>query len=129
MPLAADAHLLKRIPVTEHHVTWHQVASPPWDAIRQLQGKVNSQAFLGCAAETLLFEGAEAQKVFRAGAEGPSFAWQVRYVFRERSVKYASEVYGWNHAYRTEPAGFARATSGSACLYDLGDFTALFQST
>ena len=129
IPAPDDLHLVKRIPVTEHHLTWHQVVNPPWEQIHSLQGKVNAGEFLGCPEATMLFEGAEANKLYRAGLEtGPSeFCWQIHYVFRERSVKYGGQVYGWNHFYREKPAGWAELTDGTHRLYDLADLSALFQ--
>lgn len=128
--LPDDFALAKRIPVTEHHLTWHQVVNPPWETIRSLQGKVNQDEFLGCPAATLLFEGAEANKLFRAGFEegASAFCWQIRYVFRERAVKHGGNVYGWNHFYRDDPPGWAELTNGTDRLYDLADFAPLFQS-
>ena len=128
--LPDDQVLVKRIPITEHHVTWHQVINPPWQTIRDLQGTVNNAEFLSCPAETLLFEGADANKLFRAGfEEGPSqFCWQIRYVFRERAIKHAGGVHGWNHLYRESPAGWERITNGTAFMYDQADFLPLFQS-
>lgn len=130
LPVPEDAGLLKRIPVTEHRLTWHQVVHPPWQAIQELQGKVNAGVFLSCPAETLLFEGAEANKLYRAGLEtGPSpFCWEIRYRFRQRAIKQAGQVYGWNHWYRDAPAGWVRLTNGAGLLYDTADFAPLFQS-
>lgn len=126
----SDLDLQKRIPTTEHHLTWHQVVNPPWDEIRGLQGKVNQGEFLGCPEATLLFEGAEANKLFRAGFEigFSEFCWQIHYLFRERSVKHGGNVYGWNHFYREDPPGWATLTNGSDLVYDLADFSTLFQS-
>jgi len=125
-----DAYTLpKAIPVTEHHLTWHQVIRPPWQAIRQLQGKLNQGEFLGCPEATLLLEGAEANKLFRSGFESasPEFCWQIQYLFRERTVKYGGQVYGWNHFYRGDPPGWVELTNGSEKMYELGDFSVLFQ--
>lgn len=127
--LADDYPLAKAIPFTEHHVTWHQVVRPPWQAIRQLQGKLNLGEFLGCPEATLLLEGAEANKLYRSGFESasPEFCWQIRYLFRERAVKYGGEVCGWNHFYRGDPPGWVELTNGSQKMYELGDFSVLFQ--
>ena len=130
IPAPDDLNLAKLIPVTENHLTWHQVINPPWQQIHSLQGKVNAGEFLGCPEATLLFEGAEANKLFRAGFEaGPSeFCWQIHYAFRERSVKHGGQVYGWNHFYREKPPGWVELTNGTDRLYDLADFSSLFQS-
>ena len=128
--LPEDLNFAKAIPVTEHHLTWHQVVNPPWDVIHSLQGKVNQGELLGCPEGTLLFEGADANKLFRAGFDsGPSeFSWQIRYLFRERSVKHGGAVYGWNHYYREKPPGWVEVTNGSDRLYELADFLPLFRS-
>lgn len=127
----ADVPLLKMLPLADHHLTWHQVVRPPWDAIRNLQGKINAEPLLGCAAGTVLFLGAEANKLFRSGlATGASdFCWEIHYVFRERSIKHGGATFGWNHAYRAAPAGWAALTNGADGLYDSADFSPLFQST
>ncbi|MBN2021191.1 MAG: hypothetical protein JW809_00210 [Pirellulales bacterium] len=130
-PLPDDQTLAKWIPMTEHHLTWHQVINPPWETIRDLQGTVNASAFLGCAAGTLLFEGADANKLFRAGFEEgvAPFCWQIRYLFRERAIKFGGATHGWNHAYRENPAGWVLINNGSHALYDTANFSSLFQST
>ncbi len=128
--LPSDLEPVKIVPVTEHRLTWHQVINPPWTVIHSIQGKVNASEFLGCPAETLLFEGAEATKLFRAGIgeNAADFAWQIDYTFRERSIKHGGDVYGWNHVYRGDPAGWDRLTNGSEFLYDTADFDPLFVS-
>lgn len=130
LPAPSDVPLIKRVPVTDHHLTWQQVINPPWEAIRTLQGKANAGTFLGCPEGTVLFLGAEANKLFRSGFDaGPSeFCWEIHYVFRERAVKQGAQVYGWNHAYRADPPGWAELTNGSERLYDLADLSLLFQS-
>ena len=50
------------------------------------------------------------------------------YVFRERSVKHGGLVYGWNHFYREKPPGWVELINGTDRLYDLADFSTLFQS-
>ncbi|MBN1910117.1 MAG: hypothetical protein JW818_10285 [Pirellulales bacterium] len=122
--------LAKWIPMTEHLLTWHQVVNPPWQTISELQGTLNDAEFLGCAAGTLLFEGADANKLYRAGLdEGPSpFCWEIAYLFRERAIKSGGSVFGWNHAYRENPAGWVTVTNGSANLHDSADFSPLFES-
>jgi len=128
-PLFADAELQQAIAMTDHILTWLQVRDPPWATIRATQGKVNAAEFLGCPPGTLLFVGAVANKLYRAGLEeAPSeFCWSLRYVFRERAIKHAGQVYGWNHAWRDDPAGWAEVAAGSHRLYDAADLAALFR--
>lgn len=125
-----DLVLIKVLPVTEHHLTWHQVLFPPWETIRSLQGKVNSAPFLGCPEGTVLFLGAEASKLYRSGWElgASEFCWRIHYAFRERSIKQAGQVYGWNHFWRPNPPGWAVLTNDAGPLYEAADLNALFQS-
>ncbi len=125
--------IVKKLPVTEHILTWSEVIDPPWNVITALQGKVNANEFLGCPAGTLLFRGAEAYKLYRHGAgiedEPASFVWSIKYTFRERAVKMNGMVYGWNHIYReTTGSWIPIANSLSKFLYDAGDFSTLFHT-
>ncbi|MGL6193962.1 MAG: hypothetical protein ACRC2T_03980 [Thermoguttaceae bacterium] len=124
--------VIKRIPVSEHRVTWHQVSSPPWLKISELQGKVNDSEFLGCAPGTLLFDGAESYKLFRKDStitdEPSAFTWQIMYNFREKAVKADGNVYGWNSFYRASPPGWVKLLHDQKLVYDSGNFNLLFIS-
>ena len=131
-PVGPETKLVKRIAVTEHHLTWSYVMNPPWTVISSRQGTVNAAAFLGCAPGTLLFEGGEANKLYKPGYgldEGAArYVWQIRYVFREMSVKMGGGTYGWNHFLRTEPNGWTPVTNGQGPMYDYADFDPLFRN-
>ena len=128
-PLPDDMNLSMTVPVTEHHLTWHLVANPPWDAIRECQGKVNQGTFLGAAEGTVLLEGADADKHFQTGfdLDHPEFFWRIQYVFRERAIKHGGEVFGWNHHFREKPPGWVPIRFGGNPMYELADFAPLFQ--
>jgi hypothetical protein len=123
--------LQKWVPMTEHNMSWHQVVNPPWETIQTMQGKVNSTTFLGAPAGTVLFEGARANKLYQAGYDEGSapFCWKIEYMFREKAIKHGTSTYGWNHAYRGNPAGWVELinTTGDK-LYASADFTQLFIS-
>ncbi len=139
-PVPPDAAPTLRIPIVEHHVTWHRVIDPPWDAIRACAGTVNDSDFMGAAAETALFDGARASREF-AGMDDllqPQFGWAITYVFREKAIKIldagdGQETYGWNHCYRdVPPAAACWDKLVDACgntLYKTSDFTTLFTFT
>ena len=129
-PAPDDLVSAKAVAYADHHLTWHQVIYPPWDAIRTLQGKVNSTVFLGCAAGTVLFLGAEANKLYRSGLEegASEFCWEIHYVFRERAVKQGGQTLGWNYAWRPDPPGWAVPCNGAGPLYEAADLSLLFQS-
>ncbi len=131
-PIPLDTALVKRIPMTTHFITWSSVVSPPWNTITAMQGTVNSAVFQGCAVGTLLFEGAEANKLFRKGSgleEGPSaYVWSLKYAFQEKAVKFANNVYGWNDVYNMANGSWQSIVQNNATLYGYGDFHRLFQS-
>jgi len=129
----ADAFPSIRIPYPQHRVQWHRVLDPPWEAIRQAIGCVNTEEFLGAPAETLLLEGLTADHEFIAldAFDEPAYAWRLQYVFREKAIKYGGGVYGWNHAYRPLPTtapGYDRlCDANGAGLYTKADFSVLFR--
>ena len=98
------------IPTIEHQVTWPRVINPPFTALRNTVGRVNSNEGSFSTGlfipETLLFLGAELQReVLSTGA----LAWEVSYRFSERRVDAADEGVtghpdygGWNHFYRSD---------------------------
>jgi hypothetical protein len=120
----------KQVPLTEHHLIWDLVLSPPWDAIRGLQGKVNAADFLGCPAGTMLFLGVQTNKVYRSdlGAAAAEFSWQIHYIFRQRAIKQGGQVLGWNYFWRPDPPGWAMLVNNDGPFYDAADFSPLFQS-
>ena len=133
----ADAVGAIRVPVAEHRLTWRRVVRPPWTAIRTAAGTVNGATFLGAAAETLLFDGATAQREFLriSEADEAEFAWRIEYVFREKTAKLLipGAAAGWNHQYRAQPtgaAGWDRVHSEAISnhyVYRSSDFSALLE--
>jgi len=123
-----------RVPIVEHHLTWHRVVRPPWDAIRQCVGTVNGAEFLGAAAGTVLFDGCTTEPEFlRIGELAQAeLASRIEYVFREKAIKTGDgEIVGYNHAYRPLPAndpGWDElADPAGNRPYRESDFSALFQ--
>jgi hypothetical protein len=88
------------LPTTEHRLVWSKVPKPPWTAIRELRGKVNSGLFLGAAAETVLFAGYESRVVYQIDGNR---IYTLTYTFVERTVQSTASpgtIFGWNHFYR-----------------------------
>jgi len=133
LPVPPDAVPALRVPITEHHVTWHRVINPPWQAIRECVGTVNAAPFLGAAPETVLLDGVTADKQFVGLDElsQPQFGWRICYVFREKAIKSGGDIYGWNHRFRSLPPdnpGWDRLVDQAGNqLYRTSDFNALFQ--
>ncbi len=151
-PPNVDAVPTVRIPITEHHITWHRVNNPPQTRITDLIGRVNDVEFFGYAAETLLFEGASMEREFQgfpendpvAGGEGSWTTWKVDYTFREKKITGQAVVddavevrrgdfAGWNHTWRStrdpQPAGYDRLVpyfDNDKGIYATGGFSSLF---
>jgi len=133
LPVPPEAVPTLRVPVVEHQITWHRVVAPPWEAIRRCVGAVNAGPFLGAAAETVLLDGATAQRQLLGldSQRQPQLGWRIVYLFRERTVTVGGQSYGWNHRYRCLPQqspGWDRLVDGAGNpLYRTADFTPLFQ--
>ena len=69
------------LPAIQHSLTYHNVSTVPWSAIRGAVGKINSSGFLDGAAECVLFEGC----VIRLDDNRPGMAlYEVDYSFSEK---------------------------------------------
>ncbi|MBR0238848.1 MAG: hypothetical protein IJQ39_12210 [Thermoguttaceae bacterium] len=137
--LGSNASVVKTVPLTEHVLTWKQVLFPPWAAMRELQGKVNSVEFLDCPPGTLLYEGVGVNKLFRSDLQdgASEFCWQLEYRFMQRIIYQGALRYGWNAVYRKETGKWEDVLFGKSAGYELnsgtpfyesGDFNALFVS-
>jgi hypothetical protein len=126
-PLPSDLPLVLTIPLTEHVLTLRTVLQPDWQTLADLQGKVNAHNFLARPAETLLFLGVTASKLYRGSLEaGPSpFAWELRLTFLERAIKQGGRILGWNHRFRPDTGTWDRPLAGGHPLYELADFQVL----
>lgn len=134
VPVPPEAAPSLRIPVIEHHLTWHRVVNPPWEAIRRGVGTVNQAVFLGAPAANVLLDGAIAQREFlRIGELAKAeLGWRMDYVFRERAIKAADgNLVGWNYSYRSLPAddpGWDElADANGNRPYPSSDFSQLFR--
>jgi hypothetical protein len=117
------------IPIREIELQWDFVDDPPLDDLDDLMGTVNDSSFLGCEAETLLFENYSIQETFRASPIDPHTN-RVTIQMRRRRIKVSTNVYGWNHDYREDPAGWAKVLfmSDNEPRYKLKSFTNIFKS-
>jgi hypothetical protein len=94
----------QRIPVVEHHYTWHFVRRPPWTTINNYLGYANAADWHGYDAETILFDSYDAGISFIRLDDGtePEALWTLSYLFREKRIQIpGGTVGGWNHNYDT----------------------------
>lgn len=99
-----------RVPVIEHHFTWHRVLKPPWTTIREQVGTVNNADIFGIPAGRLLFEGAPSDRDFTGVDEfkNPEFGWRLSYLFREKNIiKRDGTKVGWQYNYRPDDGAIA----------------------
>ncbi len=128
-PVPEEVKAVIRLPVIEHHLSWTRVLAPPWNAIRDLIGKVNKLSFIGLEPEQLLFNGCKANKEFIVLDElqEPQYGWKLDYTFRQRTIHGAIEggplVGGWNHFFNGLLAKWDRLLP---VLYQSGDLATLF---
>jgi len=129
-PVSPDTHGAVLIPRTEHVLTWNDVPSPNWATLSDLRGHVNTSAVtipvigLSAPAETLLFKGAEiGAKISSSGA----IQYDLTITLSEKKIKaYSDTVYGWNHAYRDDPAGWHKpVNSDGETSYPTGSLLTL----
>ena len=133
-PVPEDAMPLLRCSLIEHHITWHRVINPPWEAISAAAGTVNSALLCGIDAGFLEFDGCTADKEFVAldNLNYPQFGWKMNYVFVEkRQHVLGGSAVGWNWTYRSLPVAspdWDRLVDGSGNgLYVAYDHNNLFQ--
>lgn len=125
-PDAADdqAFFTQRIPLVDHHFTWHNVRQVPYAAIKSVIGMVNNSLWLGVfEPETMLFDGYDLTQEFIVLDDGttPAPSQSLTYLFKERRVhvpqagvpQFPFTVEGWNFIYRTD-----KGSRGWARVYD-----------
>lgn len=126
VPVTEDANSVILIPLRAIQLQWDFVNNPPLDAMESLLGKVNSIPFIGAPPETLLFESYDVAESFRAAPVDPH-THRVTLQFTRRAIQTGTDVVGWNHDYRTEPAGWERVLlSDDEPRYKLADFSGMF---
>lgn len=127
--VAADVAPGMVIPTIEHQFTWHFVPSPPFAAMKNAYGKVNSALQYGAPAETLLFLGADANRDITT--EGTK-AWTLDYRFQEKALKAGGVIAGWNHFFRPDPGAGQNSwqkilRKDGNTVYETADFSSLFE--
>lgn len=117
-PLGEDHNPGLLMPTEDITLTWSRVTSPPWNAIRDTKGKINSSQLMNYEVNKVLFVGARARKSFQLTEQ--TF-WTLDYSFRVRAQD-------WNHRYRENPEGWAAIEdNGGGSPYAATSFDGLFQ--
>lgn len=156
LPVPKDAADTIRVPIVEHHLTWHRVTAPPIEAMRERVGKVNDALWNGYKKETLLYEGSTLDRQFigfppvdpLGNPPGGWNPWKVTHVFREKiledvnvaTTSAGGNVFqthiGWNHTWSNvspdvEPIWdrlIPTANPLDPGPYEVANFDALFQN-
>jgi hypothetical protein len=121
-----DAPITLLMPTAEHQLTWKKVLSPPFGAIYDSIGKINSNAFLNAKVGTLMFLGVDANREFTTGGQKP---WTLDYRFSHRVALPANVVgapFGWNHFYVPKLGIWVKLRFNGEHAYQSVDFQGLF---
>jgi hypothetical protein len=129
-PLAPDQSPALLVPSGAFHLTWLRVPLPPWQAMRDLRGRVNDASFMGAPAGTVIYLGATVERQFPFSPSGGF--WRVTYSFAERAIPLAGgATAGWNYQYKESPVSgqhwIAIADDSGNAPYPAVDFAQLFQ--
>lgn len=142
-PVPDGAAPVKRIPIIDHRISWHLVVDPPWSAMRSQLGTVNSVAFNGFEAETMLFDSYMASKEFAIAFDfaAPQLFWKIDYVFKSKrfvanlgkddgGAALGEAVAGWQFLWRGTPAAQAGWDElrdvNNKKIYETSDLSGLF---
>lgn len=106
-PVPEDANSATLVPLRQIQLQWDFVDDPLLVTIDNYQGKVNSDPFLGCEPETLLFENYQVEETFRSSILAPHTN-RVTINLTSRRIDTGTEIVGWNHDYRETPPGWDR---------------------
>ena len=123
-----DAPITLLMPTAEHQFSWKRVLYPPFGAIYNAIGKLNASAFAGCAAETLMFLGVDAQREFTTDGQEP---WTLDYRFSHRCSQPigAPNPLTWNHFYVPKKGTWEKLRFNGQLAYRTTDFSGLFYIT
>jgi len=133
-PLPADIDTAIKIPTITHRLTWSNVTEPPWAALREKIGCINTNAFFGAEPETVLFVGYSSQIDY--DTDGVAL-YTLVYEFVERNITYdpggggaVVPGIGWNEFFRPGHATpwqrLENASTGSTNTYATVTFLELF---
>lgn len=129
-PLPPGESPVRRLYVAQQQIaiTWHGVTLVPQKRFEDLLGTVNSTAFLGKPAQTLLFESYAPQMEVALDPDFP-VKWAITCNFLYRGVKSGDKTYGWNHELKPQSGWtevYVKTDSGWALRYTPKDFTNIF---
>lgn len=103
-----DVNSVILTPMRVIQLQWDFVDDPPIERFEDLQGRVNSDTFLGSPAETLLLDSYDVSETFRAAPLNPHTNRVTVNLLQQKIDDGDGGVVGWNHDYREDPAGWER---------------------
>ena len=122
--------IMKMVPTIEHNLQWPRVLNPPWTAMMDMLGKVNSSSqalFKNAAAETVMFMGWSASQVYLSTGIQP---WQLDCKFSQRQFKWGTTTITWNHFWNPKTGSWQIPVTGAGVkVFGTGDLRAMFTAT
>lgn len=115
----APTHMARRVQTVECQLVFHRYPLMPFPLLRGYADTINASTFLGCAPETLMYEGAETER----GGNEDGFPTQ------EVTIHLKWRAQSWNKVFRPDTLAwdYAQTTTG-ARKYATADFTGLLLS-
>lgn len=107
-PVTEDVNNFLLVNRDSVRLQWDFVDEFDANVFERLKGKVNQDAFLGAEAETMLFSSYSIHERFKA-APSNSHTNRITVNFLRRKIEDDAGIFGWNHEFRPEPAGWVRA--------------------
>lgn len=108
-PIADDVKAGKFVPTIQARYTEEESATDKRSIIRSYVGKINSSAWEGAAAETVLFLGAQVSRIVTTDGRQP---WKIAYTFAERPIA------SWNKFFNPETADWAVVYDSAGAVYE-----------
>ena len=126
-PLSVNSNTRIMIPLVDFVIEWGQITNVDSVNFAEFEGCVNEQEFLGCEPGTLLFEGADVDPSFTLNPRNPH-AYKAIVTLKKRAIKSGGSIYGWNHDYEDNPAGWKLITmADNSPRYPENNYSNMFE--
>jgi hypothetical protein len=116
-----------KIPIREFHITCDRLKSVQLPDVSAVAGCVNSDTFLNCPAETLLWETGDDDQSFTPDIDNPR-RWRMTALLRQRAIPNGNYgVAGWNHEIYNDGNWYRVLLNNGKPRYTLANFGGVFQ--
>lgn len=118
-----------KIPIKEFHITLDRLKSTQVPSTDSIAGCVNSDIFLGCPKETLLWESDHTDPSFTMDVDDPR-RWRCTMLLRKRAIPLgtsaSSGFAGWNHEMYNDGNWYRVVLANGKSRYEAVSFGSIF---